>query len=249
MGEIVNQAKVKLVTIPKNAIPKDIVDASRNYRLFLPLEYFEDPGYLAAFNTIKKHWCIANEWVVKSLWYSKHKINASKKLKDALKPRGDLLIKTFQLCERCHAWQSQLDFEIPYKNAGEWFTTVELEFFGLELETLIEKANPINGNIKRGLIEVDRKRLRKLKEWENPYENTNAQSINLLVKSALIYAQNSDQFVETHWKPFIKAYADNLNDLTKNPVWGVGYIKDGKYFIQGGRGKGGEIRLCYGNIT
>jgi hypothetical protein len=230
-------------------IPKDVVEGVQKFWFAVPLKIFEDPGYKVANYTILKQWAVAHQWLVKKLWDRKVKIAVSKPVKKALELRGDFLVQVFNLCERCHSFQSSLDFVIPYKNAGVWFNVVELEFIGLELETLIDKPEPINGNIKRGLIEVNSERLRQLKSWNNPYENTPAIGLDYLAKSAIKIASVSNQFDRTHWKPFLNTYAKMISDLKTNPIWGVGYIRDGKYFMQGGRGRGGETRLCFGDVT
>ncbi|WP_414589385.1 hypothetical protein [Scytonema sp. PCC 10023] len=225
-----------------------IIEGSRTFHQVLPLEVAKDENFYPAFHTISEYWQTARNWVIKEEWDNKCKVHPSKLIRDALKPRGNLLIKYFKLCERCHAFQDVTGVKVPFKNAGFWFAKIFNELWGMETEFTINPPEEfVENSFKKTWIFFERQKLKKIRSNENPFiENKNAEGLSVLIDTA-ISLKESKKFHKDYWKPFLEAYSAYINDLDKNSYWGRGYTdQDGKYFRQSGRGRGGQTRVLMG---
>jgi hypothetical protein len=226
-----------------------VIKSSREFSLDFSPELIHNQQFYPALYTTVEYWDTARNWLVKLEWDSKLKVHPRKIVRNALKPRGLLLVQYFKLCERCHAYQDG-SVIIPFHDAGQWFSKIFVELIGIDLAGIINPpSDPYkNNNRKQARIGVERERLRLLKSGENPFkQDQQALGLTLLIEVALRLSDQSDNFVKTHWKPFLKAYSAHITEMTA-PHWGTGFVEREKYFIQAGKGKGGTGRQLQGKL-
>jgi hypothetical protein len=214
---------------------------------YLPLN-ISDPRCLPVIETTFYYWNMAFAWVIKLDWDSKWIVGKNKFERDRLKARGVFLYHYWGLCKECHAMQDAISIKNKFDNAGKWFGKLWWELVGIDLEEILFPTRDIeNSNIKESFLEIDRARLRALKQGENPFaSNHKAIALNLLIDTALALQDSSDVFTIKHWRPFLTAYSKHIEEIKRH--WGRGYIECSKYYIQTGKGKNGTKRICVENL-
>jgi hypothetical protein len=218
------------IKIFMNKQHQDLVLASLSNSAVIPYT----KASLPVINEISDYWCLGLNWVIRLEWDSNFKVCSDKKLAEALKPRGLFLQSLFLLCERCASYGYGND------NASVWFQKCLLELVELEAESLFNPPKVYHKNIKESLLDLDRKKLQYLKKFENPYGKPTLKS---LINCAVALAEESDIFRKNHYKNFLTAYKNHIEELNSSR-WGIGYI-DGqlKHWVQGGRGRYGTTKI------
>lgn len=219
--------------------------ASTIFYVQFPPEVIKNDWFYCAATTIFENWHIARNWMINKVWDSTHKIHPNKVYRDGLKPRGELLIQYYRLCERCHGFQ-EYGYEVPYKNAGVWFSKIFVELIGIEVETTAMNCPKVyNRNFKEALIAVEQKKSGLLRSRKNPFDGTygRAEGLHQLIEISLKLCHESNVFKKEYWKPYLKAYSEHIREI-QSSRWGIGYVENGTYYLPieqskgGGRGRG-----------
>lgn len=164
-------------------------------------------------NRIYEHWMVAFGRFIKIEWFSQYKIPGNKLVKDSTIARGHLLVATFQLCERIHAINGH---KLPWVNAGHWFACCLRDFIGNEWQDIITGYRPYSGSMKRGIVEFYRGNLNELNKHRNPFKRyPSAEALVQLIDGSLKTADISDRFRTNHWKNFLNAYSDFVEEIQK----------------------------------
>lgn len=209
---------------------------------------FQDNSYLIL--AISNKWLIARKWLIQEEWNSKTVVHPIKKIRDAHKPIGDLLIWYWRLAERCYSWQESSDTSLKvFENAGRLFSRIFVEIVAMDLaHAFCPPEHNYYNNRKMGWLEIERERLRKLKNGENPFNKyVQACGLKMLIDCAIYLANSSDQFEKKLWKKYLNAYSQYIQQLNK-PEWGRLYVEKGKCYIQSGQGRGGTGRTFIGTV-
>lgn len=234
---------------------ESVIDSSYFFHLDVNTK---DTNMIPSMIEIIENWKLARDWVIKKEWKSNWKIQCSKFKREAIKSRGILLLNYYKLCERCHAMQDCTDISLPYKNAGILFSKIFVELIGIEVDSALNKPKVYNGNIKKALLDLERNKSKKLRKGVNPFVpyvvneaetevSFKAEGLHKLIEVALKLKDKSDVFKKDYWNPFLSSYSTHIKEL-ESDRWGCGFVdpKTGKYYVQGGRGRGGNGRMFYG---
>jgi len=209
---------------------------------------FQDNSYLIF--TISNKWLIARKWLIKEEWNSKTVVHPIKKVRDAHKPIGELLMWYWWMAERCYSLQESSGTSLKvFENAGRLFSRIFVEIVLIDLvHALHPSEKNYYNNLKMGWLEIERERLRQLKKGENPFNKyVQTCGLKMLIDCAISLANCSDQFEKKFWKKYLKAYSDYIQRLN-NPEWGRLYVENGKCYTQSGRGRGGTGRTFIGTV-
>jgi hypothetical protein len=224
----------------------DFETGSENFSIYVD-PIFQKNSYLIL--AISQKWITARKWLIKEEWNSKIKVHPNKKITEAHKPIGNLLISYWQLAERCHSCQdfSSTNLSSFFPNAGELFARIFTEIIAIDLfHAFFPSENNYYNNRKLGWLEIERERLRQLKNLQNPfYRYHQTYGLKLLINCSLNLASQSNQFTKNFWKPYLKNYSAYIKELNK-PEWGRLYEENDKCYIQSGQGRGGTGREFWG---
>lgn len=237
---------------------QSLIDYSEFFHLTIDIKNVPN-AFFPAFDTITKYWKTARHWTIKTTWDSSWKVHENKKVAQALLARGNLLTNYFKLCERCHSFQKVINSRVPYSDAGVWFAKIFIELIGIEVDTVLNPPKIYNGNIKKSLLDVDRQKSKMLRCRENPFKeyvlnkddslSFKAQGLHFLIDASIELQDKSDVFKKDYWYPYLKSYSAYIADLS-SPKWGVGYVDSSdKYWVQGGRGRGGNGRVLQEHVA
>ncbi|MDM3850747.1 MAG: hypothetical protein PT118_18525 [Aphanizomenon gracile PMC644.10] len=175
------------------------------------------------------------------------------------KPRGKILLETYELCKECHSLQSRFDINILFKTAYDWFAVCWWDFIEVDIEESLfssrlhysdKKAankeadfNPAytievyNNNLKKALIDKRRKRVTDMRNGINPFKNYScAETLNLLVDASLRMSVNKG-FKNRYWEKFLVALSSDCREMQQKQ-WGCARNENGEYVV--GSGKGGK---------
>ncbi len=183
-------------------------------------------------------------WVVKLDWSARHKIPASRKVANTLKPLGLYLHQTFLLCAAVHARQGALPSRLNYSDAGEWFALIVK---GMADEIVGTALAPLEGESEQAAYKGDEKRsqLRTLMEnprcverGENPIKkNHYLVALSDLFDGAIALSTESSRFKDNDLKPFLAAWTNALKEMD-SPRWQRQYVVDGQLHRQLSGSKG-----------
>lgn len=164
--------------------------------------------------------------VYRQHWDSKHKFpcRLTKAERQAIEIYGDYWWEQLKLCERLHSHQN---FGEPYANAAHWFTFLFLEFKEI-------KVNSDSDVSKTDLTDFMSQSLKKLRNYENPFDPDFEPHLARLIDAAISLANPFNQFRRQHWYPFLRSFAAWRDDLRENTSW-YAVLKDesGRYYNQG----------------
>lgn len=184
-------------------------------------------------------------WVVKLDWSHKHKLPASRKAAQALKPLGQYLHQIFLLAAAVHARQQALPDPLRYSNAGEWFTLIcKGKFDEIVGETLLPQpeSKPIdstyNGDEKRCRLRGLMENPRAVEQGENLLKsNPYLVALSDLIDAAIALSNESPQFKNQYLKPFTQAWRGALKEM-ESERWQRQFVKDGQLHQQRSKSKG-----------
>jgi hypothetical protein len=225
---------------------EDFETGSKNSSIYVDPMFQKNSFLILA---ISQKWITARKWLIKEEWNSKTKVHPKRKIAEAHRPIGDLLINYWQLGIRCHALQNSSNINISslFANAGELFSRIFVEIVSIEMVHAFHPVEKIyNNNRKLAWLETERERLRQLKKYKNPfYKYHQTIGLQLIIDCSLDLAKQSDIFERNYWKPYLKAYGAYIKEMSK-PEWGRVYEENDKCYIQSGQGRGGDGREFLG---
>lgn len=183
----------------------------------------EKKYYEIVISNITEPWYAAFNHFIKSQWISGLKFPGNKRLQTATKPRGELLIKTYELCKECHSLQGKVGVNIPWDNAYAWFTKCCWDFIGTEIEeSLKDKSGNLkvyNDNHKEAVLERRFTKLRTMRQENNPYITfQDATGLICLIDTAIKLSSLSG-FNDGYWKKFLRAFSEEAKEM-KSERWG-----------------------------
>jgi len=205
------------------------------------------------------HTNIKSDWICGMFHYLNHYRSRTFRFKNqhlglATKPRGELLIKAYELCKECHSRQEEAGINIPWDNASKWFTKIWWDFVGTEFEDSLVEIDPKHSNFKKAIIDRRSAHFKSMKNGENPflpskvkikndYESvifSNAHGLRTLIGVAIAlterFSDGKNQFRELYWKPFLKAYSDDIAER-RSIRWGHVKFDGPKHQIISGQGR------------
>ena len=214
---------------------------------------------------IYHHWCgglinfVNEQWEIPLQYY----ISIDKGIIKLTKPRGKILLETYELCKECHSLQSQFGLNIPFTTAYDWFAACWWDFIGVDIEESLFSSrlyysnkesniefdkeeivfNPAytlkvyDNNLKKALIDKRRKRITDMKKGINPFENYSCpKGLNLLIDASLKMSINKG-FKNRYWRKFLVALSSDCREMQQKE-WGSARNENGEYVV--GSGKGGR---------
>lgn len=190
-----------------------------------------------AIQVIYEKWLVANMWVGKLAFSSTIKIPYRY---HPYKSLGFFAYNLFLVCERITTLNKK---DNPRLSSIDWFNHCISELCRIEMEECLSGITIIENSWKKSFIDSESRKLAMLRNIEtdkpeNPYAKyQNSKAISKLVLEAQIWAGRSNVFREKVWKPFIKSYSLYIKDLKSNPNIKHGYIENGDYVLQIGKGK------------
>ena len=186
---------------------------------------------------------IEEGWIYGMLHYFNHYRSKLFKFKNrdlelATKPRGKLLIKTYELSKECYFRQRETGILIPWDNGMDWFAKIWWDFVGTEFEDSLPELKVNYSNFKKAVIDRRLAHVKAMKDNENPFlifkDATGLQTL-IDVARNLAFSHEKNQFREMYWKPFLKAYSEDIAER-RSSRWG--YVKFGGAGHQVVRGQG-----------
>jgi hypothetical protein len=179
---------------------------------------------------------LALHWVVKLDWSAKHKIPASRKVAEALKPLGIYLHQTFLLCAAVHARQNALPDRLNYRDAGEWFALIVKGMGDEIVGTVLAESEPAQSTYKndekRSQLRKVAKNPRLVESGQNPLKkNHYLVALSDLIDAAIALGAESSHFKNYELKPFLATWKAALKEMDSTR-WQRQYIVDGQLHRQ-----------------
>lgn len=169
-------------------------------------------------------WDTIRHWLIKLKWNTKHKIPGRRAHTQGTKPWGLLFCHLLELCIQCHALVGYK--RAGYPDASEWFKQIWLEYLKTDLEFafVIDFLCPVIFALnieynKTNQVAGMRQQLRKLKNYENPYNPTIQPHLHHLIECSrrLAESQDADVFKKEYWNPYLHAFAVCVIQRERNP--------------------------------
>lgn len=182
----------------------------------------EKKYYEIVIPNITEPWYAAFNYFIKSQWTGS-KFPGNERLKTAIRPRVELLTKTYELCKECHSLQGKAGVNIPWGNAYSWFSKCCWDFIGTEIEeSLKDKSGNLkvyNNNHKEAVLERRFTKLRTMRQGNNPYTTfKDATGLIFLIDTAIKLSSLSG-FNNLYWKKFLDAFSKEAKEM-KSERWG-----------------------------
>ncbi len=227
-----------------------------------------------------RNWLIAYQWLVKLAWNPNHTIPEKKSIIDALQPQGLLLQKCYKMALQCLDFGKSLNLSqrnkqlLQYETAVQWVQIIVKEHLADALvDALASKlglgeSDQLNGNVKEGLVAIERKRLALIKKayeyvldssleddfpveadqlLDQEFREMNA--LKELLAYSMILATPSNPFRDEYWKPFLKQYSAWIAKMS-SPAWQTVMLKsDNKGNLTEWQHNQNNSQVCIGDLT
>ncbi len=137
-----------------------------------------------------------------------------------LKPRGEHLYQIYVLCKECHAAQSFLGYDLPYKHAFEWLNLIyqELIYEGIVCVLNPKESSPSsrkslsrNGEAKRRILREKNDRCTMVKNYINIFaKNPGLRNLSALLDMVIELAQRHPAFKNRCFNPYVDSWRTML---------------------------------------
>ncbi len=185
------------------------------------------------------HRLLILHWLIKLRWNSKHKVPyATKGLKDAHKPFGEVYKGVATIIQDCHF--RQFGYSRDYTHPVQWFA-------GILSENAIEGT--FQGNKTEGIKHLQAT-TKKLRSYENPFDQEREPHTWKFAQTAIDSAQahGLDIFAKEQWRPFLAARSALAKHLDNSYFLSIRCKEEEKPTISLPKTKGGRAEISLENF-
>jgi hypothetical protein len=215
--------------LPTETIPAPWAKALRLIDQPTPFPPLTQPILRMRLDMEEADWRVAFYWVIKKKWNSKLKLPLKRKQATLYEPRGELLFRALELCERLHNVAHPESRR--YLHAADWYLHLIQEAKRLGNNAIIQNR----GSGKTQSVKERYTIIRNLKDLTNPANPQTSIHFHRLIEVALSL-EHQDQFNDHYWKPFLHA-CSQWTQLTDSRACQETFIEDHKIMQRCGRGK------------
>ncbi|HEY9609324.1 hypothetical protein, partial [Allocoleopsis sp.] len=165
-----------------------------------------------ALSICKRPWEVTSSLFIQNNWSSRFGLKVTKRDKTLYEPYLNLMTTIYELIKEIDALHRYTNIELSDRirmktNPIAWVSRCFVDFTAVNFYALAYDERPkiYNNNHKEAIIEIERERLRKLKNNINPFEEKYFGIYNV-VHASFQLKSSYDQFDKKYWKPFLKAY-------------------------------------------
>ena len=154
--------------------------------------------------------------------------------------KGLLLQQMLRLCIQCHWYYKQINPDVTYRDAGNWFNDCRQDCDQIVASSIFNRPDQ-----KRGSKRADVKRLRDVELFSliggyNPHSKDESPHLWTLIETSIRLGHTDSDTkipdVARVWEEYLKAYNAYITFIDRSPDYGSLFTSRGKVLLQCGRG-------------